>query len=439
MSADASAQPIPQQRWVRIIPATIVLYVISFMDRMNISFAIAGGMNQSLGLTMTVAGLAAGIFFIGYMFLQIPGGHMAEHRSAKKFILWTIIGWGGLSILNGFVQNEWQLLAVRFLLGIAEGGVYPAILVILSNWFPAKEIGRANAMFMTSTSIAAIITNPVSGWIVANFDWRWLFIIEGVVSLALIFIWMPLISDRPEEAKWLSKAEKEYLVETLRAEKEAAKKTAQEVSAALSYKQLLMNKYLWLMILIFNCGMVGAYGFGIWLPTILKNLTKMGMTQVGFLSVLPFVVSIFGLYIIAYFSDKSRNRRFYTGLPMACFGIGLWLSTLFPDNMWFSYGLLVVTGLFIKSMPSSFWTMIPLLFPAGIAGGTRGIINAFGNLGSFLGPYMVGWIATAYDMKIGMYSLVFSLLLGAALTMLLPAVTGGKAQIKGESAITGKT
>lgn len=164
----------------------------------------------------------------------------------------------------------------------------------------------------------------------------------------------------------------------------------------------------------------------------------MGMTQVGFLSVLPFLVSIFGLYIIAHFSDRSRNRRFYTGLPMACFGIGLLLSTLFPDNIWLSYGLLVVTGLFIKSMPSSFWTMIPILFPVGIAGGTRGIINALGNLGSFLGPYMVGWIATVYDMKIGMYSLVFSLFLGAALTMLLPAVTAGKIQDIAESDITRK-
>lgn len=429
MSTEIAVKHIPNQRWLRIIPATIILYIVTFMDRMNISFAMAGGMNETLGISMKAAGLAAGIFFLGYMVLQVPGGHIAEHGSAKKFILWTIVAWGGLSILNGFVQNEWQLLLIRFLLGVAEGGVYPAILVIITNWFPAKEIGRANAMFMTSTAIAAIITNPVSGWIVSNFDWHLLFIIEGIISLSLLFIWMPMISDRPEDAKWLSKAERDYLVETLRVEKAAAQESAKQASVPVSYKELLLNKNLWLLILIFNCGMTGAYGFGIWLPTILKNITKMGMTQVGFLSVLPFVVSMAGLYVIAYFSDKTKNRRFFTALPMACFGIGLWLSTLFPENIWVSYGMLVVTGFFIKSMPSSFWTMIPMLFPSGIAGGARGIINAFGNFGGFMGPYLVGWVAASYNMKIGIYSLAFSLLLGAILTIFLPAVTAGKQEI----------
>lgn len=415
---------IPNQRWLRIIPATIILYIVTFMDRMNVSFAMAGGMNESLGISLKTAGLAAGIFFLGYIVLQAPGGHLAEHRSAKKFVSWTIIGWGSLSILNGFVQNEWQLLTIRFLLGVAEGGVYPAILVILSNWFPAKEIGRANAMFMTSTAIAAVITNPISGWIVSSYDWHWLFIIEGFVSLALFFIWHPLIADRPETAKWLSKAERDYLVTTLAAER--AEKQAQIQSAEkISYGMLFRDWNLWHLIIVFNLGMIGAYGFNIWLPTILKNITKFGMTQVGFLSVLPYLVSMVGLYVIAYFSDRTKNRRFFTALPMACFGIGLILSTLYPDNIWLSYGMLVVTGFFIKSMPSSFWTMIPMLFAPGVSGGCRGIINALGNIGGFLGPYLVGWIAATYDMKSSIYALACSLILGAVVTVLLPSVTSG--------------
>ncbi len=214
----ANSLRIPNKRWVRIIPPTIIIYIIAYMDRMNISFAIAGGMSKSLGLSMTSSGLAAGIFFFGYLLLQLPAGHIAEHGSAKRYILWTIVAWGGISLLTAFVQNAWQLVGMRFLLGVAEGGLYPAILTIISNWFPTKETGRANAFFLMSLPLSTLITNPVSGWIVANSDWRRLFIMEGCVSLALICVWLPLISDHPEQAKWISKEEKEYLVETLREE-----------------------------------------------------------------------------------------------------------------------------------------------------------------------------------------------------------------------------
>ncbi|SFL78836.1 MFS transporter [Pelosinus propionicus] len=417
---------IPNKRWIHIIPATIILYIMTFMDRMNISFAIAGGMREELGLSMTIAGLAAGLFFIGYMFLQIPGGYIAENKSAKKFITYTILGWGTLTVINGFVTKEWELLVIRFLLGFVEGGVYPAILVILGNWFPANEIGRANAMFMTSTSLAAIITNPISGWIVENYHWQWLFIVEGILSLLLICIWLPLIEDTPEKAKWLSNEEREYLVSTLKKEKESALEEMKRNHIKVSYKELLCNKNMWLLILIFNCGMIGAYGFNLWLPTILKSLTKTGMTQVGFLSTLPYITSIVGLYVIGYFSDKTQNRRFFTAFPLAFFGIGLWLSAIFSDNTWLSFGIMVITGLAIKSMPSSFWTMVPMLFPPGSIGAIRGFINALGNIGSFIGPYMVGSVTSAYGIKYGLYSLVGALLLGAVLTQFLPAKTAGK-------------
>ncbi len=345
---------IPNKRWTHIIPATIILYIMTFMDRMNISFAIAGGMREDLGLSMTVAGLAAGIFFIGYIFLQVPGGYIAENKSAKKFITYTILGWGLLTVVNGFVTKEWELLLIRFLLGFVEGGVYPAILVILGNWFPSNEIGRANAMFMTSTSLAAIITNPISGWIVENYHWQWLFISEGILSLVLIFIWLPLVEDTPEKAKWLSNEEREYLVSNLQREKELAVEEMKKNHIKVSYKELLCDKNMWLLILIFNCGMIGAYGFNLWLPTIIKNLTKTGMTQVGFLSTAPYIASILGLVVIGYFSDKTQNRRFFTAFPLVFFGVGLWLSTIFSDNTWLSFGIMVVTGLSIKSMPSSF-------------------------------------------------------------------------------------
>ncbi|WP_252317690.1 MULTISPECIES: MFS transporter [Symbiopectobacterium] len=207
---------IPNARWWHIIPATILVYIVAFMDRTNIGIAIAGGMDKDLGITSSVAGAAAGIFFFGYLFLQIPGGHFAEKASAKKFIAWTIVFWCGLAMVSGFVQNTWQLMTVRFFLGVAEGGVYPAILALIGHWFPNKERARAIAFFQMNMAIAVIITSPISGWLIQNYDWRVMFIVEGLVSLALLFIWLPLVADHPKDAKWLSAQEREWIETELR-------------------------------------------------------------------------------------------------------------------------------------------------------------------------------------------------------------------------------
>jgi MFS family permease len=170
-----------------------------------------------------MAGLAAGIFFFGYLFLQIPGGHIAERGCGKKFIAISIIVWGGLSTLTGFVTEAWQLLTLRFLLGVAEGGVWPVILVIISKWFPVEERARANAFFIMNTNLAIMLTGPISGFIIQNYSWRYVFFIEGIVSVLLIFVWWPLIDESPKEAKWISSAERDYLITRLQEEQESVK------------------------------------------------------------------------------------------------------------------------------------------------------------------------------------------------------------------------
>ncbi len=431
--SEVISHKIPRGRWIHIIPPVIIINLIAFMDRMNISFAMAGGMNEALGLTTTVAGLAAGIFFFGYLVFQIPAGHFAERGMAKRYILCTIIAWGGISLLTGFVQTSWQLLVMRFLLGVAESGVYPAILIIIANWFPTKELGRANAMFMLSLPIAAILTNMVSGWIVATFDWRYLFFLEGIVSLCLIFVWLPLVSERPEDAKWISEEEKDYLITTLRQEKLERKELfkKQVGDANISYKTLLSNKNLWLMTLIYFCHNAGQYGYSMWLPTLVKKLTQANLTAVGFLTSPPFVVALVGLYLFGALSDKTGNRRLYTALSFCGFGSCLLLAAVFADNIWVSYSFLVVTGMFSKSVNSPFWSMAPTLFPPGIAGGARGFINSLGNLGGFFGPTLVGWAtAMSGNMMVGLYGLISILLLGAVLSAMLPGVTASFAKVE---------
>jgi MFS family permease len=416
---------IPCGRWWRIIPPTILVYIFSFMDRTNIGFAMAGGMNESLSMSASFSGLAAGIFFVGYILLQVPGGHIAEHGSAKKFIGFSILIWGGLSVACGFVETANQLLAVRFLIGVAEGGVWPATLVILSHWFPNEERGRANAYFLMNIAVASIITAPVSGWIIGNFGWRWVFIGEGAVSLLLIFVWWPLMSDRPEKAKWISEEEKNYLVAKIREEQSAIKTT----NAKVSYKDLFADWKLWRLVAIYFFYQIGIYGFSMWLPTLIKTLTNSGMTSVGILSMFPYVAMIGGLYLFAQLSDRTMNRRRYTAMPMILFAASFLLSTLCKEQIWVSYAFLVLCGVFMQSASSIFWTIPPLTFPAEVAGGARGIINALGNLGGFFGPFVVGWFRTSFDSyDAGVYFLVTALVAGFLLTLTLPASTTGKAQ-----------
>lgn len=420
---------IPRGRWLRIIPATILIYIVAYMDRMNISFAMAGGMNRDLHLSMARSGLAAGIFFIGYLLLQVPAGHFAEHYSAKKYIFWAILAWGSISFLTGFCQSAWQLMTMRFLLGVVEGGVYPALLVLVSKWFPTKEIGRANALFLMSLPLSTVLTNPISGWIVSRHDWRWLFGLEGGLSLLLVLIWMPMISDSPQQAKWISLEEKAYLETALEADRVAREHLfAGAKGSEWSYKQLLADKNLWLMVLIIMCYTTGQYGYTLWLPTLLARLTQMNLASVGWLTSLPFVAALGGLYLFGALSDKSNNRRLWTALALLGFALSLLLATFFSSVVWLAYGLLVLTGLFLKCMQGPFWAMSAVLFPPGLCGGALGVINAVGNLGGFIGPVLVGWSVThTGHMKYGNYSLVLALLVGAGLTSLLPKVTSGVA------------
>jgi nitrate/nitrite transporter NarK len=251
---------------------------------------------------------------------------------------------------------------------------------------------------------------------------------EGCVSLALICVWLPLISDHPEQAKWISKEEKEYLVETLRAEK-AKRQIAFNLASAggWSYKNLFADKNLWLMVMLFICYTSGQYGYSIWLPTLVRNLTGKSLAIVGWLTALPFVSALAGLYLFGALSDKTRNPRLCTALSLGGFGIFFWFATLFPGQVWLSFALLVLTGVFTKSMQGPFWAMPALLFPPGFSGGTRGVLNALGNLGGFFGPFLFGWLTTfTGNMKFGIYGLAFFLLLGSAITMCLPSVTAGK-------------
>ncbi len=209
---------IPRRRWGRVIPPLLLACIISYMDRVNIAFAMPGGMNADLGMNASMAGLAGGIFFFGYLFLQIPGGRRAALGSGKKFIAWSLVSWAVLSALTGLVTQTWELLALRFLLGVAEGGMLPVVLTMVSQWFPDRERGRANAMVIMFVPLAGMITAPLSGFVLAAYDWRHLFFSTALLSILFLGVWLAFADDGPETARWVSPREKAYILDTLRAD-----------------------------------------------------------------------------------------------------------------------------------------------------------------------------------------------------------------------------
>ena len=409
---------IPSTRWLRIITPVLIACIISFMDRVNISFALPGGMEADLGITSQMAGVASGIFFIGYLFLQIPGGRIAVNGSGKRFIAWSLVAWAIVSVATGFVTHEYQLLVLRFILGVSEGGMLPVVLTMVSNWFPEKELGRANAFVMMFAPLGGMLTAPVSGAIIAALDWRWLFIIEGLLSLVVLAVWWFMISDRPEEARWLPQAEREYLVKTLSAER-AAKLAEAPVSKA-PVKDVFRNPGLMKLVILNFFYQTGDYGYTLWLPTILKGLTGGNMASVGFLAVLPFVATLAGIYVISLFSDRSGKRRLWVRFSLYCFAAALIASVVLREHVVAAYIALVICGFFLKAATSPFWSMPGRIAAPEVAGSARGVINGLGNLGGFCGPYLVGVMIYLYGQNVAVCALAGSLLIAGTMTFLLP-------------------
>jgi MFS family permease len=392
-AAAASRIPDPatvgKSRWTRLIPIAIIVYIISFMDRTNIGFAF-DGIGKSLHVSSAGEGLAGGIFFIGYLVMQIPGGHLAEHWSAKKFVGIMILVWGVFAVLSGLVQNFTQLLIVRFMLGVAEGGIWPAILVMISHWFPARERARAYAFWIMNIAIASMITAPLSGWILSFSDWRMLFVVEGIFPFLIAApLWFWLAKDWPREAPWCGRDEREYIERSLEVDR------ADEPPHG-GYRDILRNSVVWKLVLVYFLIQIGFYGLNLWLPHVVGDITGGGDVAVGFVTAIPYVFAIVGLWLNGRSADKTGKYRLHVFVAMALASSTLVLSVVLGSvAAIFSMLLLSLAMMGALAYDGPFWASASRAVPVALAGGAMGLINALGNLGGFAGPYVGGWLQDA--------------------------------------------
>jgi MFS family permease len=405
-------EPAGRARWVRLIPVAIIVYVISFMDRTNIGFAFSG-MGHDLHISKTQQGLAGGIFFIGYLFLQIPGGHLAERWSAKKFVGTMVLVWGVLAIASGLVQNFTQLLIVRFLLGVAEGGIWPAILVLISHWFPARERARAYALWMMNIAISSIITAPLSGWILSFGSWRTLFFIEGVFPFVIAApLWWALISDRPAQASWVGTAEREYIEGSLARENADAPHFA-------GYRSVLRSSVVWRLVLVYFLIQIGFYGLNLWLPHLVKVTIGGSSTLVGVVTAIPYLFAMAGLWLNARSADRSGRYSVHVMASLTVGAVALVLSVAFGHHPALSIFLVSLAMAGALAYDGPFWASASRAVPVALAGGAMGLINALGNLGGFVGPYLGGYLQDASGGSFLSTAIVLAIaLLAAGLVML---------------------
>jgi ACS family tartrate transporter-like MFS transporter len=387
---------------IRLLPFLFLLYVVNILDRINVGFAKLK-MLPDLGLAgplgEEIYGFGAGIFYIGYLLFEVPSNLILHRVGARRWIGRIMVSWGIVSAAMLFVQDRWSFYTLRFLLGVAEAGFFPGIILYLSRWFPARERARAVALFMTAAPVAGFLGNPLSGLILDRLNgtaglasWQWLFLLEGIPAALLgVATWFYL-TDRPEEAHWLKPAERDWLAARLSVE---ARRSAEH--HGLSRLSALAHPRVGLLIALYFTVAVGTNSFGFFLPTLVKvHFPEASGLQVGLLTAIPSAAAMIGMVVIGTHSDRTGERCLHVA-GSALVGAAGWTLAATASNPWVALEGLVLAQLGMHSMLPTFWALASSFLSGTAAAGGIALINSVANLGGFLGPYGFGWLREQTD------------------------------------------
>lgn len=373
----------------RIIPFMFLLYIVSYLDRVNVGFA-ALQMNADLGFSSTVYGLGAGIFFLSYVLFEVPSNVILERIGARVWIARIMISWGLVSAGSMFVSGVASFYTLRFLLGAAEAGFFPGMILYLTYWIPQAERARAVALFMTATAMAGVIGGPISGALLGLDGtaglrgWQWLFLIEGLPAIALGVVVLVWLTDRPEQARWLAADERAWLSTTMAAERQAL-----TTHGAVHMREAFRSRRVWWLAFVYFTLVVGLYGISFWLPQIIQGLSSMSSFEVGLVSAVPYVVATVVMVVVGSHSDRTGARR----VPVAVSGFAG--AAGFVASAWFTSPVMSLAGLSLAAAGiwaalGPFWTLPAAFLTGRAAAAGIALINSAGNIGGFLGPYLLG-------------------------------------------------
>lgn len=407
---------------LRIVPFLFVCYVFAYLDRVNVGFAKLR-MLDDLGFSEAAYGLGAGVFFIGYVMFEVPSNLLMLRIGARRTIARIMIAWGGISASMMFVTSEAVFYVLRFLLGVAEAGFFPGVIYYLTCWFPAARRGRVIALFATAVAVSTVIGAPVSGLIMQHLDgvsslagWQWLFLIEGLPSVALGILALRLLDDVVSQAHWLSADERDFITGELDRER-----------GAIEHVRIVDGLRLprvWLMGVIYFAIVMGLYGLNFWLPTIVQELGYVSMTEIGLVTALPFGTAAVAMVLIGRSADRRAERRWHTAVPVLCGAAGLVASVALAADPAFAIAALSIGASGILGGVPQAWGLATSFLSGGAAAVGIALINSLGNLAGFVAPLAIGLIKDATgSTAAGIVMLAASMVAGALLVLLLPAGT----------------
>jgi ACS family tartrate transporter-like MFS transporter len=376
----------------RIIPFVFLLYIVSYLDRANIGYA-ALQMNAELALSSEVFGFVSGIFFIGYFLFEVPSNLLLERFGARVWIARILLTWGVIAAATAFAQTAMHLYILRFLLGVAEAGFFPGIIVYLTYWFRSRELATTVALFTAAIPVSYVIGAPLSTWIMDNVHWlgwsgwRWMLFLEGIPAVFLGVLCYLYLTDRPEQARWLADEEKVWLLAELERDRQA-RKDVRHFGAlkAMSNPKVL---YLAFIYFVYQCGSLGV---GYWMPQIIKGFSSaLSHTQIGLIATIPYIVATLVMIAWSRRSDRHGERRLRSALPLAVAAVALVGAGLVRDP-YLAIGLISLALAGLYSFKSPFWALPTLFLSRSTAAVSIAVINSIGNLGGFVGPFMIGMV-----------------------------------------------
>jgi ACS family tartrate transporter-like MFS transporter len=418
-------------RW-RILPFVMLLYFVSFLDRVNVGFA-AFSMNKALGLTSSAYGLGSGIFFIGYVIFQVPANLIMLRVGARVWIARVVVAWGLVSVVSAFVVGPHSFYALRFLLGVAESGFFPGTILYLSLWFPARERAQAIAVFMAAAPLSTAIGSPISGALMelpkllGLMNWQWLYIIEGMPAVVLGFLTLKVLTDSPEKTTWLEPDERGWLVTTLASERvESDKNGATNKAKAGSVWTALRDPRVLALALVYFGTSAGLYVLGLWSPLILKQFGYSALT-IGWLNSAPSFVAVAAMIVWARHSDLTLERTWHVAIPSmaACLGF------VWAGEAQAALGVilaLTLVNIGVNGTKGPVWAMPSMFLSGASAAAGIALINSMGNLGGFVGPVMIGWMKERSGSYAGgLYAVGGLCALSAVVVVALDRQTKGRA------------
>jgi MFS transporter, ACS family, tartrate transporter len=421
-------------RW-RLLPLLFFCYVIAYVDSTNVAIAKLTMTRDLPGFDNAVIGFGMGVFFVGYFLLEIPGTLIVEKWSARKWICRIMVTWGIMAGLTAAVTTPFQFYVVRFLLGLAEAGFFPGVIVYLSHWFPVRDRARALASFMIATPVAQIVspkisnallrigtTETVNGTVVHHPEllglegWQWVYIAWGIPAVVLGIVVLFGLTDRPRQAKWLSAQEREALENQLELERQTVRSRGHRMGVL----EALRHPKVLLLALAYFCTVTGSYGVEFFMPSILHQWYSLNFGTLTWLVILPPMLGLAGQLFNSWSSDRTQERRFHAVLPILMGAASLAAIPMTQGHLALTIAFFMLAFAGFKSYLPIFWTMPSLLLTEAAAAGSIGLINSIGNLGGFLGPYLLGKVETLTGSFVGgIYYLCASMVVSAATLYLL--------------------